>query len=69
MKLVHIPKTRFCTISEIVEKTGFDRATVHRALKNDTSVKFEVREKISYAIFDLNNQAIAKYQAELRRLT
>jgi len=53
------------TVSEIVEKTGFGWATVHRALKNDISVKFEVREKISYAIFDLNNQAIAKYKAEL----
>ncbi|AGS24368.1 hypothetical protein REMIM1_PE00070 (plasmid) [Rhizobium etli bv. mimosae str. Mim1] len=69
MDLVRIPRTRFCTITQIVNKTGFGRATIHRALKNDLSVKFEVRMAISQAIFDLNNRAIAQYRKELRALT
>lgn len=66
-ELVAIPRTRFCTISQIVTMTGYGRATVHRALKNEQSVSLEVRTEISHAVHKLNRQAISRYETELGR--
>ncbi len=67
MKLVYIPKTRFCTISDIIKATGFGRATVHRALNDESPVSFEVRETVSKTVFLLNEKAIARYRTEIAR--
>jgi len=67
MKLVHIPKTRLCTVSGIMKATGFGRPTVHRALNGENSVSFEGRETVSKTVFLLNAKAIGRHRTEIAR--
>ncbi|QEN85881.1 LacI family DNA-binding transcriptional regulator [Labrys sp. KNU-23] len=63
-----IPKTRFCTIAQIANRTGLGTTTVFRALRNERYISVEVREAISLAVHDLNEKAIRRYREEVERL-
>jgi hypothetical protein len=60
-----LPRTRFCTIAEIAEKTHFGTTTIHRALHRESSVSKQACRLIRAAILELNEEAIRRYHDEL----
>ncbi|MFA1625650.1 hypothetical protein ACDY96_23605 [Rhizobium mongolense] len=60
-----LPRTRFCTIAEIAEKTHFGTTTIHRALHRESAVSEQARRLIRSAILELNEDAIRRYYDEL----